>query len=278
MSDFQSGFRKQHSTTKAALKVLNDFIESVDNKEHCAALFIDLSKAFDTVDHTILIQRLMDIGLSKHTIGWFNNYLSNRTQCVQAEGFISGSLNVTKGVPQWSVLGPLLFTIYINNIDHNVHNVKFHYYADDTVIYSSASTPNQALSQLQFAFDIVQRNLFELKLVLNVDKTKFMLFSKSKPISKNNLLPITTSQGSEIEFVSQYRYLGILIDDALSFGPHVEQLVKRLKVKLGFYFRNKSCLSFEAKKRLVEATFMSVLDYGDVIYIYACIFTMFTCY
>lgn len=90
----------------------------------------------------------------------FKKYLSNRTQCVQAEGFISGSLNVTKGVPQGPVLGPLLFTLYTNNTDHNVQNVHFHYYADDTVIYSSAATPNLALSQLQIAFDIVQCNLF----------------------------------------------------------------------------------------------------------------------
>ncbi len=108
LSDFQSGFRKQHSTTTADLKVLNDFIESVDNKKHCAALFIDLSKAFDTGDHTLLIQCLVSIGLSEHAIGWFNNYLSNRTRRIQADGFISSSLNVTKGVPQGSVL----FTIY----------------------------------------------------------------------------------------------------------------------------------------------------------------------
>ncbi len=202
LSYFPSGFRKQHGTTTAALKVLNYFIESVDNKEHCAALFIDQSKAFDTVDHTLLIQRLVSIGLSEHAIGLFNNYLSNRTQCLQADGFISSSLNVTKGVPHGSVLGLLLFTIYINNIDQNVNNTHFHYYADDTVMYSSASTPNLTLSQLQLAFNIVQRNLFYLKLVLNADKTKSMLFSKSKSVP-HNILSITTSQGSEIEFVSQ---------------------------------------------------------------------------
>jgi len=86
----------------------------------------------------------------------------------------------------------------LSKIDHNAKNVKFHYYADDTVIYSSASTPNLALSQLQLAFDVVQHNLIELKLVLNVDKTKSMLFSKSKSILQNNLLPITTTQGSKI--------------------------------------------------------------------------------
>lgn len=270
LSNFQSGFRKKHSTTTAALKVVNDFIDSLDKKQHCAALFIDLSKAFDTVDHAILKQRLLSVGLSEHTVCWFDNYLSGRSQCVQADGLTSSPLSISKGVPQGSVLGPLLFILYINNLDQNVSNANFHFYADDTVIYCSASTPNQALCQLQLAFDTVQRTLFDLKLVLNDDKTKLMLFSNAKSKSRN-LLPITTSQGSEIESVSQFKYLGILIDDSLSFKPHIQQLVKKLKLKLGFYFRNKSCFSFEAKRRLVAATFLSVLDYGDVIYMNASI-------
>jgi len=153
------------------------------------------------------------------------------------------------------VLGPLLFILYINILDRNVSNANFHFYADDTVIYCSAATLNQALCQLQLAFDTVQFTLFDLKL---------MLFSNAKS-KLQNLPSITTSQGFEIETVSQYKYLGILIDDSLSFKPHIQQLVKKLKLRLGFYFRNKSCFSFEAKRRLVAATFMSVLDYGDVI-------------
>ena len=104
LSEFQSAFRKQHSTSTAALKVLNDFIEFLDNKQHCAALFVGLSKAFDTVDHALLLERLCSIGLSDQVVGWFKNYLSDRSQCVRAEGITSSSLNVSKGVPQGSVL------------------------------------------------------------------------------------------------------------------------------------------------------------------------------
>lgn len=235
LSNFQSGFRKKHSTTTAALKVVNDFIDFLDKKQHCAALFIDLSKAFDTVDHAILKQRLLSVGLSEQTVCWFENYLSGRSQCVQADGLTSSPLSISKGVPQGSVLGPLLFILYINNLDQNVSNANFHFYADDTVIYCSASTPNQALCQLQLAFDTVQRTLFDLKLVLNDDKTKLMLFSNAKSMSRN-LLPITTSQGSEIESVSQFKYLGILIDDSLSFKPHIQHLVKKIKTEVGFLF------------------------------------------
>ncbi len=145
--------------------------------------------------------------------------------------------------------------------------VKFHFYADDTVLYCSAPTADQALSQLQLDFNTLQQNLYDLKLVLNAEKTKGMLFSNLK--SKSNLPSILTSTGTKIECVSKYRYLGILIDESLSFTFHIQQLAKRLKLKQGFYFRIKSCLSLESRKRLVAATFMSILDYGDVLYMYA---------
>jgi len=115
LSEHQSGFRKQHSTTTAAIKVVNNIIEALDCKNYCAAVFIDLSKAFDTVDHTIMAERLHSIGLSRHTVGWLLNYLSARTQCVQFYGS-SSFLPIAKGVPQGSIVGPILFTIYVNNL------------------------------------------------------------------------------------------------------------------------------------------------------------------
>jgi len=134
LSEFQSGLRKEHSTISASLKVVNDSIEAVDCKKMCAALFIDLSKAFDMVNHCIFKQRLLSIGLSEKAIGWFKNYLSDRTQCVTFDGTSSGFLQVLSGVPQGSVLGPLLFPIYVNDLGSNVHNALFHLYADGTII------------------------------------------------------------------------------------------------------------------------------------------------
>lgn len=123
-------FAKKHSTTPTSLKVRNYITEPLDNKQCCPSLFIDFSKAFDTMDHDILIEHLTAAGFSVHAVGWFANYLNDRTQAVQL-GVSSEVQFVHMGVPQGSVLGPLLFTLYINDIGVNIPNAAFHFYADD---------------------------------------------------------------------------------------------------------------------------------------------------
>ncbi len=186
LSEFQSGFRKKHRTSTPIIKVLYGLMVSLDNKNHSAALFIDLSKTFDLVDHEILKQRLLSVGLSVNTVGWFGNYLSDRSQCINIEGLTSSTRNVKIGVPQGSVLGPLLFILYINNIGNNLAHSSFYLCADDMVIYSSAPTLDQAVSHLQSDFDAVQHTLSNFKLFLNADKSKLMMFTKRKSAHSNS--------------------------------------------------------------------------------------------
>lgn len=264
-SNFQSGFRKNHSTVTAMMKVLNDITCAQDSGRSCAAVFVDLTKAFDTVNHCILLARLHSIGLSDTALGWFGNYLKNRCQRVQIKECLSDSLSIETGVPQGSILGPLLLTLYINNLGDNLSDASIHLCADDTIIYCSALSIDKCIAYLQEAFLIVQRNLLALKLVLNDRKTKYMVFNRKQ---KRDILPppLHTLEGKPIELVSSYKYLGFVLEQDLSFKLHVENLLSKLRLKLGFYYRNSACFSQSARKKLVEATFLPVLDYGDVFY------------
>uniref|UniRef100_A0A8C1PPA9 Reverse transcriptase domain-containing protein n=1 Tax=Cyprinus carpio TaxID=7962 RepID=A0A8C1PPA9_CYPCA len=276
LSPVKSGFRAKHSTITAAVKVLDDIICDLHNKMSFAALFIDLSKAFETVDHCILFKRLRDIGLGTKAVDWFRNYLANRTQTVAVDGHISASLGVRGGVPQGSILGLVLFTIYINTIASVADNGKIHLYADDTVLYCSAPTLAQAYQSLQQSFNLLQATFIELRLVLNAGKTKVMQFTKSRTVPSSTTLAISTLDGKCVENVSSYKYLGLWIDEKLTFKVHIDKLVRKLRVKLGFYFRNKSCFTLQARRKLISATFLPVFDYGDVIYMHAASTTLHT--
>ena len=180
LSSHQSGFRTNHSTISAITSVTNHIISALDKKQHCAAVFVDLSKAFDTVDHDILLSKLFNIGLSESACAWFHDYLSDRRQCMISGDTKSDFLFINRGVPQGSILGPVLFSIYINDIVSSLSGCQAHLYADDTIVYCTADSVQLAINNLQLAFNELQKSLLNHKLLLNVTKTKYMLFSRAQ--------------------------------------------------------------------------------------------------
>uniref|UniRef100_A0A8K9UZ04 Reverse transcriptase domain-containing protein n=1 Tax=Oncorhynchus mykiss TaxID=8022 RepID=A0A8K9UZ04_ONCMY len=262
-SAMQSGFRAGHGCTSATLKVLNDILTAIDKKHYCAAVFIDLAKAFDSVNHHILIGRLDSLGFSNDCLAWFTNYFSDRVQCVKSEGLLSGPLAVSMGVPQGSILGPTLFSVYINEVALAAGESLIHLYADDIILYTSGPSLDTVLTTLQASFNAIQLSFRGLQLLLNTSTTKCMLFNQSLP-APARLSNITTLDGSDLEYVD--KYLGVWLDCKLSFQTHIKHLQSKVKSRIGFLFRNKASFTHAAKHTLVKLTILPILDFGDVIY------------
>uniref|UniRef100_A0A8K9X5I7 Reverse transcriptase domain-containing protein n=1 Tax=Oncorhynchus mykiss TaxID=8022 RepID=A0A8K9X5I7_ONCMY len=247
------------------LKVLKDILTAIDKKHYCAAVFIDLAKAFDSVNHNILIGRLDSLGFSNDCLAWFTNYFSDRVQCVKSEGLLSGPLAVSMGVPHGSILGPTLFSVYINEVALAAGESLIHLYADDTILYTSGHSLDTVLTTLQASFNAIQLSSRGLQLLLNTSKTKCMLFNRSLP-APARLSNITTLDGSDLEYVDNYKYLGVWLDCKLSFQTHIKHLQSKVKSRIGFLFRNKASFTHAAKHTLVKLTILPILDFGDVIY------------
>ena len=167
---FQSAYRKHHSTETAILRVCNDFLEGADDRKVNLLVLLDLSAAFDTIDHDILIKRLeCSFGVKGTALKWFASYLKNRTQSVKVSGFQSEKGFLQFGVPQGSVLGPVLFTMYTQPLVHIMRkfNILYHLYADDTQLYGSVY-PNE----LPDLIDRFEHCIAEVKAWMKVNKLK----------------------------------------------------------------------------------------------------------
>uniref|UniRef100_A0A3B3Y420 Reverse transcriptase domain-containing protein n=1 Tax=Poecilia mexicana TaxID=48701 RepID=A0A3B3Y420_9TELE len=227
---FQSGFRSAHSTETALVRVMNDLLMTADQGSPSLLLLLDLSAAFDTVNHTILLNRLQsEIGLSGTALKWFHSYLTNRTEYVSLGQSKSSTHTVTCGVPQGSVLGPTLFTIYMLPLGHiiNKHKVSFHCYADDTQLYMKmdSTSPTALPSSLQLCLEEIKAWMTANSLRLNSNKMDVILLGTPHQTQSSNLSSISIF-GLNIPFSTTVTNLGVRIDSNLTFNSHIRHLSK----------------------------------------------------
>ena len=213
----QYGFRVNHSTQLAALELIDRITQDLDQGNTPITIFMDLSKAFDTLNHDILIYKLKAYGLSETALKLMQSYLTNRKQYVEINNTQSTKNDITVGVPQGSILGPLLFIIYINDIIHSSTVFKFIIFADDTTLYTTLDTQENINDILNDELVQINNWLKVNKLSVNVAKTKAMLFHMPQKQIHN---PRLTIAGSNIEFIDNFNFLGITINKHQNWTKH----------------------------------------------------------
>ena len=261
---FQSGFRRHHSTESALVKVTNDLLMASDKGLLSVLVLLDLSAAFDTIDHQILLERLDTlIGIKGTALGWFTSYLSDRTQFVHVNNKSSMYTKVSYGVPQGSVLGPVLFILYMLPLGNIIrkHDIHFHCYADDTQLYLSFK-PNDTnkLTKLQACLKDIKLWMTCNFLLLNSDKTEIIVLGP--PHLRSQLLNnAVVCNDFSVTNTATVRNLGVTFDQDLSFDPHIKDISRSAFFHLRNIAKIRHFLSQNDAEKLVHAFVTSRLDY-----------------
>ncbi len=270
---YQSAYKKAHGVETATFKVKNDIDIALDDGYGMALILLDLSAAFDTIDHSILIQRLSDIGIAGTALKWFKSYLYQRKQSVVINGDRSKLLDLSTGVPQGSVLGPLLFLIYILPLADIIdqHGISRHGYADDTQLYLKfkLNDPNglqNSITKLEACISDVSKWMKTNKLKLNPNKTEFLLVAP--PRHMNGILegnPSISVGDSTIVPTKSVRNLGAIFDQNMSMDPQISNItrgmyyhLRRIK-KVHRHIDRKTC------QKVVQAHVISRLDFNNAL-------------
>uniref|UniRef100_A0A672GN57 Reverse transcriptase domain-containing protein n=1 Tax=Salarias fasciatus TaxID=181472 RepID=A0A672GN57_SALFA len=235
LSNNQYGFRTNHSTATAIMELAEEITNAMDKKRFLVSVFVDLQKAFDTLDHDILLYKLYKYGIRGVAHKWVKSYLKDRKQFVQINDIKSKNGNVTCGVPQGSVLGPVLFLLYINDIDTASSLLKCILFADDTTLYYAGDNINEVLEIVEKEFQNVIKWFNTNKLSLNISKTKYMIFSYRRTDVDTTL----TVEGIEIERTNEIKFLGVLLDEQLTWKSHIEYVKTKISQTIAVLYKLK---------------------------------------
>ena len=270
-NSYQSAYKSGHSTETALLSIKNDIHLSLSRGEATALVLLDLSAAFDTIDHSTLLGCLLDwFGVGGSALKWFSSYLTERYQCVKIGSTLSNLKKLLFGVPQGSVLGPLLFSLYTSPLSTLIgrhKGVNFHFYADDTQLYVHLSHRNvSAFDKLNRCLQDVKELMSSSKLKLNPDKTEFILFGSKKQRERLSACFPIDILGNPLHPTESVRNLGVWFDSDFSFSKHVQKVCKGCFCQLRDFRSIRQFLTQDAAVSVGNAFVSSRLDYCNSLF------------
>ena len=271
-NSYQSAYKSDYSTETALLSIKNYIHLSLSRGEATALVLLDLSATFDTIDHSTLLSCLLDwFGVGGSTVKWFSFYLTERFQSVKIGSTLSDLQKLLFGVPQGSVLGPLLFSLYTSPLSTLIgkhKGVKFHFYADDSQLYVHLSHMNAsaAFDKLNRCLQDVKEWMLASKLKLNPDKTEFILFGSKKQRERLNVCFPIDILGNPLHPTKSVRNLGVWFDSDFSFSKHIQNVCKSCFIQLRDFRNIRQFLTHDAAVSVTNAFVSSRLDYCNSLF------------
>lgn len=259
ISDAQFGFRHGRSTCDAILRLTDSIYDTFNEGNYLISVLLDFSKAFDTVDHAILLKKLSLSGIRGATLNWFKSYLGNRRQYVSIGESCSTDLPINVGVPQGSILGPLLFLIYINDLPNCSEKLTFVHFADDTTVFIRGDNLPNLFHAMNSELEIVDRWLCANKLSLNIEKTSHMIHSNKRKLIHDVNIRI---RNTNLQYVTQAKFLGLTIDDALKFKIHSRQVMTKMSKYSGVLRNLSKFLPSQLLRKIYLTLVYPILVYG----------------
>ena len=271
LDKLQSAYKKFHSTNTALLNITDDIYKSLDKSQITILILLDYSKAFDCANHRLILMKLKSLGFHNEALAWIYSYLLDRKQKVKTDLGTSKWVNIKNGVPQGSILGPLLFLVLVSDLHKAISNGNYHMYADDTQTYyhckvaninSTITLINQDLARIQ---EFSENNCLNL----NTSKSNYIIIGSAHNLKKHNSMDIDpiSINNKIIERKSCVKNLGVIFDETLSWNTNVNKLIAKAYFKLKQVSRFKNFLSKKSKITICETYVLSHFNHCDSVYI-----------
>jgi hypothetical protein len=264
----QSGFRHHHSCQTALVRLCDTWLSAVNQSKVTGAVFLDLKKAFDLVDHKILLKKILLYINDHSTLSFFKSYLGDRTQYVFSNGNFSSLQVIRSGVPQGSVLGPLLFGIFINDLPLSLSdpNVSCDLFADDTSLHSHASNIASIQTSLQLSLNDVSDWCRRNRMAIHPQKTKCMVITSRQKHQTNKFALSLSIDSNKIDQVHEHRVLGVVLDEELKWQSHIDSVNKKVARSLFLLSKLKPFLDSDARKMFFHAHCVCHVNYASVVW------------